>query len=83
MPDRKRKLFWAYGSKRAMREGPWKLWVDQGTGSGVQLFHLSEDISEQTNLYDHQLLKSKRMLSDLREWHANVLIGATAQPLDP
>ena len=83
MPDRRRKLFWAYGSKRAMREGPWKLMVDQGVSTGVQLFHLNDDISEQKNLYDNQLLKSKRMLSDLREWHANVLIGATAQPLDP
>jgi arylsulfatase A len=83
LPNRNRKLYWAYGTKRAMREGPWKLLVDQGERSGVQLFHLSEDISEQKNLYNNQLLKSKRMLSDLREWHANVLIGATAQPLDP
>lgn len=83
IPERKRKLFWAYGSKRAMRDGPWKLLIDQKVSPGIQLFHLSDDISEKNDLYNKHLLKSKRMLSDLEEWHAEVLVDATEQPSNP
>ncbi|MBT5927588.1 MAG: sulfatase-like hydrolase/transferase [Verrucomicrobia bacterium] len=83
LPDRSRKVFWAYGEKRAMRDGPWKLLVDQSVTPSIQLFHLGEDVSEQKNLYNNQLLKSKRMLSDLEVWHEGVLLKATTQPHGP
>ena len=83
MPDRMRKLFWAYGSKRSMRHGPWKLLTDQRVGGDPQLFLLTEDISEQRSLFNTHRLKAKRMLSELKAWHADVLIGATSQPSRP
>ena len=83
MPDRKRKIFWAYGSKRSMRHGPWKLLTDLRVGGDPQLFLLTEDLSEQRSLYNTHRLKAKRMLSELQAWHADVLIGATLQPSDP
>ena len=80
LPERMRKVFWAFGTKRAMREGPWKLVWDQEADQNSQLFHLGEDISELNDLSSKQLLKSKRMLSDLETWHGDVLRNATVQP---
>jgi hypothetical protein len=74
-----RKLFWSYGSQLAMREGPWKLWVDSRKSRSAQLFHLDEDIAEKNNLIlDHEL-KFKRMKADLDAWYGEVTESAAAQ----
>jgi arylsulfatase A-like enzyme len=79
LPDRMRKLFWSYGSQLAMREGPWKLWVDSRKSGSAQLFHLDEDIAEKNNLIlDHEL-KFERMKADLGVWYGQVTQSATAQ----
>jgi len=79
LPDRMRKLFWSYGSQLAMREGPWKLWMDSERGNSAQLFHLDGDISEKNNLILDQKLKSERMKADLGMWYEEVTQHATPQ----
>jgi hypothetical protein len=57
--------------------------ADQGLGGDPLLFLLTEDLSEQRNLFNTHRLKAKRMLSELKAWHADVLIGAASQPSKP
>ena len=79
LPDRSRSLFWAYGSKRAMRDGPWKFFMDTQQPDKFQLFHLDEDEAEQVNLAPDHPEKSKRMRSDLSTWLQGVNLDATEQ----
>lgn len=79
LPDRMRKLFWSYSSQLAMREGPWKLWLDSRKDASAQLFHLDEDIAEKNNLVLDQGLKFERMKADLKIWYEQVTQHVTGQ----
>jgi len=64
-----RKLFWKKGRDFAMRDGPWKLLVENGT---TQLFNLDEDLSEQHDLATAHPERVKTMLEDLQAWIKDV-----------
>jgi len=73
-----RKLFWQYGRKLAMRDGPWKL-VEVGGGKGrPQLFHLSRDLGERSDLATAEPDRVKAMRAELESWRREVSApGAT------
>jgi arylsulfatase A-like enzyme len=64
-----RKLFWKKGRDFAMRDGPWKLLVENGT---TQLFNLDEDLSEQHDLATAHPERVKTMLEALQAWIKDV-----------
>ena len=79
-PEKNRKLFWWGDQKQAwkgaaMREGPYKLVVDQSQNQrpNIYLFDLEEDLGEQHNIAKENPKKLKSMLSDLSGWHQEVM----------
>ncbi len=58
-----------------MREGPYKLVVDQSQNQrpNIYLFDLEEDLGEQHNIAKKNPKKLKSMLSDLSGWHQEVM----------
>ncbi len=88
----KRPLFWASmgnngARSEAIREGDWKLVVAHprakpGTfeNETVELYRLSEDPAEKTNLIDQHPELAAKMLSHLKAWYADTQIAATDQP---
>lgn len=73
-PDRK--LFWGYEPKlgTAMRDGHWKM---QTKGDVVELYDLSSDISETTNVADRHIHRTKEMKAAIETWKQEV----TRQPV--
>ena len=74
-----RKLFWWGDQKQAwkgaaMREGPYKLVVDQSqnTRTQIYLFDLREDAGERRDIAQQSPQRLKRMLSELAVWHREV-----------
>jgi len=72
-----REFFWAYGSKRAMRDGQWKLVIDKGSSL---LFDLQHDLAEQHNLAAEHPQRFEQMQSQVKAWYQEVTTGATEQP---
>lgn len=74
-PDRK--LFWGYEPKlgTAMRDGQWKL---QTKGDVVELYDLSKDIREATNIADKHLNRTKEMKAAIEKWKLEVTPQTTA-----
>ncbi len=76
-PDRA--LFWHYphyGNQggapgAAMLQGDWKL-IEWFEGDRVELFHLSSDEGEKSNLADSEPARVKSMLDALHAWQADV-----------
>ncbi len=68
-PDRK--LFWGYEPKlgTAMRDGHWKM---QTKGDIVQLFDLSKDIKETTNVADKHPDRAAEMKAAIEKWKQEV-----------
>ena len=72
-------LFWHYphyasygcGPYSAIRQGDWKLieWLEDGS---VDLFHLAEDVGEQTNLAEAMPEKVQTMRDRLHQWRRDV-----------
>ncbi|MDO8589327.1 MAG: sulfatase-like hydrolase/transferase [Armatimonadota bacterium] len=63
-------LFWRMGGQHAARKGDWKL-VKTGANK-PQLFNLSSDIAEQTNLYTRNPDKAKEMEDLLAKWESEL-----------
>jgi arylsulfatase A-like enzyme len=78
---RSRRLFWAHGNWRAVRDGPWKAIL----GGDLQpaLFNLDNDLGEQANLADQEVTRLKEMLSAVEGWEADVTTAASVQPNMP
>lgn len=69
-----RELFW---KGQAMRDGNWKLVAD---GKSPQLFDLSKDLSETTDLAAKFPERVKKMTAALEAWKLDVETGAPPQP---
>jgi arylsulfatase A len=83
-----RTLFWDHSGKQAVRQGPWKLVVNENTGRGKgkakeggepALFNLADDLGEQNDLATKQPDRVKAMQAALRAWEKDVATGATPQ----
>lgn len=87
-----RPMFWASlsnnGSRsEAMRDGDWKLVVNHPRAKPgsfenetVQLYRLSEDPSEKTDLCNDFPDQTTRMLQQVKQWYAETQATATKQP---
>ncbi|WPP51977.1 sulfatase-like hydrolase/transferase [Catalinimonas niigatensis] len=87
-----RPLFWAHLSNNgnrseAVRHGSWKLVVQHdgakpGTfeNESIELFNLTTDESEKTNLADKYPERAAAMLKNIKDWYAEMQKNATAQP---
>ena len=84
LKDRKslvpRQIFWEYNGKSAMRQGPWKLIMNQTRKEPIELYDLTRDMSESKNLADNQPQRVRQMQSALAAWKSDVQKTATTQP---
>ena len=64
----------------AMRDGNWKLVTGEDGDELPQLFDLSTDLAEQTNLAEQEPERTATMLERAREWLEEVQASATEQP---
>jgi arylsulfatase A-like enzyme len=77
LPDRA--LFWHYphygnqggAPAAAMREGDWKL-IEWYEDNRVELFNLSQDLSEKNDLASHESERVRTMLEQLHQWQTEV-----------
>lgn len=60
-----------------MRDGPWKLMIEQGRPA---LYNLDEDIAEVTYLAEELPDRVRSMLADLEAWKKDIATGVTPQP---
>lgn len=71
-----RDLFWSYGNKNAMRSGDWKIVSNVIKGEEkIELFNLSEDISEKTDLAEQNPEMVKLLGQKLERWQQEVSAG--------
>jgi arylsulfatase A-like enzyme len=75
-------LYWRFGQQIAIRKGDWKLVKAPGGGAeqgqvtgvastqGAQLYNLTKDIGEQTNLADREPEKVKELAASWDAWNA-------------
>ncbi len=88
-PLPERTLFWQFQGRQAVRQGPWKLLVNDSAGGvkpakkrrqeeslAPRLFNLAEDIAEGKDLAAQQPQKVQELLSALEAWCKEV----TARP---
>lgn len=75
-PLPERDLFWSFRQRHAVRSGDWKL-VVTGTEEGerMELFNLSEDLSEQTDLIEQYPEEARQLREKLRVWGLAVRDG--------
>lgn len=68
-------LFWRQGAKTAMRSGDWKLLRNPGRGQSEawELYDLSKDISEQTNLATALPEKLKELKTIWNRWNDQMI----------
>lgn len=78
-------LYWRFGQQLAIRKGDWKLVKapDAGlednarrgtaTTDGAQLFDLSKDIGEKTNLSDREPEKVKELAAAWQQWNSGLV----------
>ena len=73
-------LFWHYPHynqhpsavpSSVMRKGDWKL-IESFDPEGVELYHLSRDLSETTNLAKKESMKLAEMRKELEAWRTEV-----------
>ncbi len=75
-----RQIFWEYNGKSAVRQGPWKLIMNQTRQEPVELYDLSRDMTESENLSELQPRRVQQMQSALADWKTEVQQSATPQP---
>ena len=75
-----RQIFWECNGKSAVRQGPWKLIMNQTRQEPVELYNLSRDMTESENLSELQPLRVQQMQSALDGWKTEVRQTATPQP---
>ncbi len=68
-----RQLFW----DNAMRNGPWKLMMQQGT---PRLFNLADDLAEKNDVAAQYPDRVKTLVAAWQQWKKAVATGATPQP---
>jgi len=68
-------LFWRMGEKHAIRDGDWKLLVEQGTTTPA-LFNLADDIGEKNDLAAKMPDKAKQLNSRYDAWKAQMVAPA-------
>jgi arylsulfatase A len=68
-----RRLYWAYGAQRAVREGDWKLLVSPpGEEKGRMLLNLRDDPGEQRDLSDAEPSRVEALREALADWERDV-----------
>ena len=78
-----RTLFWGYTERFAVRQGPWKLIVNQPAGEaakgkakkdavGASLFNLASDLSEKTDLSAREPERVRQLEAALAAWRREV-----------
>ncbi len=73
--ERKEPLTWRVSSRNAapvMREGKWKLHFKNKNGSKIELYDLSVDPAESTNLADKETQVASGMSAYLKDWLAEL-----------
>ncbi|WP_298866860.1 sulfatase [uncultured Gimesia sp.] len=75
-----RLIYWDYNGRSAVRQGPWKLVLNQNRQSAVELFHIQNDISESQNLARMQPQRVQEMQAAFTAWKKDVTQTATPQP---
>jgi arylsulfatase A-like enzyme len=65
-----RTLFWRMFNQKAVRRGPWKMVIKQG--SSPELFNLSEDIGESLDLSKKHPEIVRELSAELEAWEADV-----------
>ena len=73
-------MYWSFMDGLAMREGDWKLVVGEDGDEEPQLFDLSADIAEKTNLSEQEPERTAKMMRQARAWLEEVAADATPQP---
>jgi len=71
-------LYWRFGKQWAVRHGDWKLLVGNGGSGKPELYHLSEDIGENTDLAARNPEKLQELQGIYDRWNAE-----QAEPLAP
>jgi arylsulfatase A-like enzyme len=71
-------LYWRFGEQWAVRHGDWKLLVANGGSGKPELYHLSEDIGEKTDLAARNPEKLKELQGIYDRWNAE-----QAEPIAP
>ncbi len=74
-----RQLFWHYRSTAAVREGVWKLLVDEKKNA-ARLYRLDQDLAEKHDLAASYPERVRTMGASLAAWRRRVTDGATEQP---
>jgi len=69
-PLPKRTLFWRMRQQKAVRKGPWKLYMNE---KKLELYNLDNDISENNDLSKQHPEKVAAMKSELAAWEKDVL----------
>lgn len=64
-----REVFWRYNGLKSVRSGPWKLLIQEDS---TYLFNLSDDPSEEINLFAAYPVKAARLKRSLMDWEADV-----------
>ena len=70
-----RDVFWAYLGRKAMRQGYWKL-ILQNKNAEPLLYNLKEDIAETNNLASQHPEMVENMLKKLEAWSEDVYISS-------
>jgi len=68
-------LFWQHGSGTAVRDGHWKLVIVK---KKIQLFDLSQDLSEKNNLAKNHPEKVKQLTQLITDWESDVTPSTTS-----
>lgn len=69
-PPPNRNLYWRFNKAWAIRDNEWKLVCPEG--KATQLFHLTEDVSEKTDLSTKQPEIAKRLLASYNTWNSQL-----------
>lgn len=73
--ERRKPLFWrpsSPGGTPAIRDGKWKMHLDGKRNQGVELYDLSVDVSESTNVAVQNPIVVKELQKKLRTWVAEL-----------
>lgn len=77
----KRRLFWEFHRKAAVRDGAWKLVLgERGLRGKPALFNLDEDLAERNNVAAQHPKRVKSLRMALAAWRKDVQSTATEQP---
>ena len=71
-------LYWRFGKQWAVRHGDWKLLVGNAGSGRPELYHLSEDLGEKTDLASNDPVKLKELQGIYDRWNAE-----QAEPIIP